>query len=239
MRGGLLIPAAVFLYWSAFLGASAPERLPARSESRKHAPGDWFYRQRAFPLGIPDGSLRALSLRQAEALRGASGGLGAAVWVQKGPSNIGGRVTTMAISSQNPACIYLGAADGGVWKTPDRGATWVPLTDHSPSLSMGALAVDPSDDRIVYAGTGEVNSSGDSYDGEGIFKTTDGGGSWHAAGLQATRRIGKILVDPADTRILYCAAMGGLYSAGPDRGVYKSTDAGSTWAKVLFLNDTT
>lgn len=209
------------------------------AQKRKSQPSDWFYRQRAYPLGYIDPELRKMAFEQAERLKAAARAQNVPQWIPRGPSNIGGRITTMAISQQNPDVIYIGAADGGVLKTTNAGVNWTPLTDHLPSLSMGAVAVDPTNDNIVYAGTGEANSSGDSYDGMGMFKSTDGGASWSSIGLEQTRHIGKIVIDPTNTNILYVAAMGTLYTGNSERGVYKSTDAGATWHRVLFINDTT
>jgi photosystem II stability/assembly factor-like uncharacterized protein len=203
------------------------------------APSDWFYHQRAYPQGFIDPALRKVSLEQARALRVASPAERSAVWTQKGPSNIGGRITTMAISRQNPAIIYAGGAEGGVLKSTNAGVNWTPLFDGQPSLSMGSIAVDPGNDNIVYAGTGEANTSGDSYDGTGVFKSTDGGSTWFSVGLETTRRIGKIVIDPVNPAVIYVAAIGPQFSSTPDRGVYRSTDAGQTWSLVLFVNDST
>jgi photosystem II stability/assembly factor-like uncharacterized protein len=206
---------------------------------RKDQPGDWFYRQRAYPQGYIDPELRKLSLEQAARLKEAARVQGVAPWISRGPSNIGGRITTMAISQQNPDIIYIGAADGGVLKSTNAGVNWTPLTDDLPSLSMGAVAVDPTNHEIVYAGTGEANSSGDSYDGVGMFKSTNGGASWFYIGLEQTRHIGKIVIDPGNPNIIYIAAMGTLYTGNTWRGVYKSTNAGGSWNRVLFVNDST
>ncbi|MFN0159309.1 MAG: FlgD immunoglobulin-like domain containing protein [Bacteroidota bacterium] len=217
------------------------EKRPSRigGMAKKQTPGDWFWRQRSYPQGYIDPALRKRSLEQAAELKSTAERTGADVWTQKGPSNIGGRITTMAISQQNPNVIYAGAADGGVIKSTNAGVNWTHLSDDQPSLSMGAIAVDPFDDNIVYVGTGEANSSGDSYDGFGLLKSTNGGASWFHLGLEETRHIGKIVIDPLNTNNVYVAAMGTLFSGNPDRGVYKSTDAGATWSNVLFVNDST
>jgi photosystem II stability/assembly factor-like uncharacterized protein len=145
----------------------------------------------------------------------------------------------MSISQQNPNIIYIGAADGGVFKTTNAGVQWTPTFDFERSISMGAVAVDPTNDNIVYAGTGEANSSGDSYDGYGIYKTTNGGTNWFLLGLEETRHIGKIVIDPTNTQVVYLAAMGTLFTGNSGRGVYKSTNGGASWNRMLFVNDTT
>jgi len=208
-------------------------------DGKDEMPADWFFRQRAYPQGYIDQNLRRISLEQARQLKATTLSATSAVWVQRGPSNIGGRITTMAISQQNPNIIYVGAADGGVWKTTNAGVNWTPIFDDQLSLSMGAIALDPTNDNIVYVGTGEANSSGDSYDGFGVVKSTNGGATWIHLGLEETRHIGKIVVDPLNTNNVYVAAMGTLFSGNPDRGVYKSTNGGATWSHVLYINDST
>jgi photosystem II stability/assembly factor-like uncharacterized protein len=208
-------------------------------------PSDWFYRQRAYPQGEISQDLRKSSLEQALRLQRASAALrslprtGAAAWRASGPSNIGGRITTLAVSRQHPDLIYVGAADGGVLRSTNGGVNWTPLFDDQPSLSIGALALDPLDDNTVYVGTGEANSSGDSYDGFGMVKSTNGGLTWFPLGLEGTRHIGRIVIDPSNSNTIYVAAMGALYSATQERGVFRSTDAGATWSRVLHVNDST
>lgn len=154
----------------AFLAVVSHEPNDLRDDGRDEMPADWFFRQRAYPQGYIDHHLRRLSLEQARQLKTATLSAASAAWVQRGPSNIGSRITTMAISRQNPNVIYVGGADGGV--------NWTPIFDDQLSLSMGAIAVDPTNDNIVYVGTGNANSSADSYDGFGVVKSTNGGASW-------------------------------------------------------------
>jgi photosystem II stability/assembly factor-like uncharacterized protein len=242
MRFHLLHPgtAAVAFSLTFLLSATdAPDTVRQTNAIRKQMPGDWFYRQRAYPQGFIDQQQRRASLEQARALKAQSARGTTAQWIQRGPSNIGGRITTMDISRQNPNILYVGAADGGVLKSTNAGVNWTPLFDDQPSLSMGAIAIDPTDDNIVYVGTGEANSSGDSYDGFGMVKSTNGGATWIHLGLEETRHIGKIVIDPTNTNVLYIAAMGTLFTGNPDRGVYKSTDGGLTWSHVLSINDST
>lgn len=232
---------ALLLFVASFLNLPLTDtvEIDPTISGEKEQPSDWFFRQRAYPQGYIDPQLRRLAFEQAEQLKAAARAQNVPQWIPRGPSNIGGRITTMAISRQNPNIIYIGAADGGVLKSTNGGINWTPLTDHLPSLSMGAVAVDPTNDNVVYAGTGEANSSGDSYDGVGMFKSTDGGASWFSIGLEQTRHIGKIIIDPSNPNVIYVAAMGTLYTGNTARGVYKSTDGGGTWNRVLFVNDTT
>ncbi len=226
----IMVAASVFLlYWKSGTGEVKPAEKPS----------DWFFRQRAYPQGFIDNALRAQSIEQARALQSASRPTAGASWIQRGPSNIGGRLTALAISMQNPNTLYAGAAAGGILKSTNAGVNWIPLCDDQASLSIGAVAVDPANDNIVYAGTGEANSSGDSYDGIGILKSTNGGASWEYSGLVDTRHIGEIAIDPLNPNNIYVAAMGTLFSGNPERGVFKSTDAGATWSHSLYINDST
>ncbi|MBM2839654.1 MAG: BNR/Asp-box repeat protein [Bacteroidetes bacterium] len=235
----LMVISSLFPFMLAFILVQNEPTGETNKANYKEMPSDWFYRQRAYPQGYIDPELRKQSLEQAARLRAQTSLLSSASWIPRGPSNIGGRITTMAISRQNPNIIYIGGAEGGVLKTTNGGVNWTPLFDTQNSLSMGAVAVDPTNDNIVYAGTGEANSSTDSYDGVGMLKSTNGGASWFSLGLEETRHFGKIVIDPVNTNIIYAAAMGTLYTHNTVRGVFKSTNAGATWARVLFVNDTT
>jgi photosystem II stability/assembly factor-like uncharacterized protein len=161
-------------------------------------------------------------------------------WTQLGPYNIGGRVTALAVAPGGTT-IYLGAANGGVFKSTNSGVNWTPVTDGWgwELFSIGALALDPANANVVYAGTGEANNSVDSYDGNGLLRSADGGQTWQSLGLQATARIARVAVDPADPNRIFVAAMGTQFSTGPDRGLYRSEDGGQNWSQVLFVSDST
>lgn len=235
---------AVF-FLLAFIVSLSERKVAPQSEEEGDFPSDWFYRQRAYPQGFIDHRLRmaafeqALHMRQELQNKMAKAASQGPVWQNRGPSNIGGRITAMAISRQRPDIFYVGAADGGVLKSTNGGNSWTPLFDDQPSLSIGAVAVDPLNDNIVYVGTGEANSSGDSYDGFGMMKSTNGGATWFSLGLAETRHIGKIIIDPVNSNVIYVAAMGTLFSGNTERGVFKSTDGGATWKKMLFIDDST
>ncbi|MDE3136309.1 MAG: hypothetical protein KGL59_07030 [Acidobacteriota bacterium] len=156
-----------------------------------------------------------------------------------GPAIMMGRIDDLAVVESDPKTIYLGAATGGVWKTTDAGMTWTPLFDKESNMSIGALAIAPSDPSIVWAGTGEANNRQSSSWGNGVYKSTDGGHTWAHMGLDETQAIGRIVIDPMNSDVVYVAALGHLWGPNPERGLFKSTDGGKTWQKVLFINDDT
>ena len=153
----------------------------------------------------------------------------------------GGRATGVTGVSSQPYVYYFGAAAGGLWKTTDAGQTWKPLWDHFPQAApaVGAVAVAPSDPKIVYAGTGEVNIRGNVVTGNGLYKSLDAGKTWAFSGLRDSQAIGRIIIDPEDPNIVFVAALGHAFGDNAERGVFKSTDGGATWRKVLFVDDKT
>ncbi|MGH9474989.1 MAG: VPS10 domain-containing protein [Terriglobales bacterium] len=159
-------------------------------------------------------------------------------WRMMGPFRAGRSVAVAGVPGQ-PDTFYFGAVDGGVWKTINDGTTWQPIFDHEPVASIGAIAVAPSNPDIIYVGTGEPDPRSQSSIGDGMFKSADGGQTWTRIGLQQTRQIGRIVVDPSNPDRVLVAALGNIYAATPQRGVYRSSDGGATWTKVLFSNDNT
>jgi photosystem II stability/assembly factor-like uncharacterized protein len=150
----------------------------------------------------------------------------------------GGRVTGVAGVAGDPGVYYFGAAAGGLWKTTDGGVSWKPLWDHFPEASpaIGAVAVAPSDPKTLYVGTGEVNIRGDVVTGNGLYKSADAGKTWRFSGLRDSQAIGRIVVDPKDPNVLFVAALGHPFGENDERGVFKSTDGGASWRKVLFVD---
>jgi len=162
-------------------------------------------------------------------------------WRSIGP-NIGGRVVAVAGVPGERDLFYMGGVDGGVWKSTDYGVAWENLTDGkwpSASDSVGAIAVAPSNAKVLYVGTGETDIRNDMITGDGVFKSEDAGKTWKYAGLRDTRTISKIVIDPHDPNVVYAASMGHVFAPNPDRGVFKSTDGGKTWHKSLFVDDKT
>ncbi|MBN1939891.1 MAG: hypothetical protein JW843_09915 [Candidatus Aminicenantes bacterium] len=158
-------------------------------------------------------------------------------WRFIGPDIIGGRCTDIAVPKGNNRVIYIGSATGGVWKTEDQGATWKPITEELPTPSTGDLAIAPSDPNIVWLGTGEANHFRASIAGIGVYKSVDAGKTWTHMGLTDTNSIGRIIIHPTNPDIVYVAATGHEWTNNAERGVYKTTDGGKTWAKVLFINE--
>lgn len=159
-------------------------------------------------------------------------------WRSIGPSR-GGRVLAVAGVRQQPQVFYFGGVVGGVWKTTDAGASWQPMFDKQPIASIGAIAVAPSDPNVIYVGTGESALREDISFGDGVYKSTDAGKTWQHMGLSDSRHIGKIVVDPANPDVVLAAAVGHAYGPNAERGVFRSTDGGKTWHKVLYKNDHT
>jgi photosystem II stability/assembly factor-like uncharacterized protein len=154
-------------------------------------------------------------------------------WRDVGPMR-GGRTFGVAGNANQPDTFYFGSVGGGVWKTENAGRTWNPISDEGiPIGSIGAIAVAPSDANVVYVGTGEPDIRSQHSYGIGMYKSLDAGKTWSHIGLDATRQIGRVVVDPNDPKRLYVAALGHVYDSNPDRGLYRSTDGGATWKKVL------
>ena len=169
----------------------------------------------------------------AQARQYPAGFLAGLEWRDVGPMR-GGRTYAVAGSASQPDTFYMGSVGGGVWKTENSGRTWFPIADQGiPIGSIGAIAVAPSNPDVVYVGTGEPDIRSQHSYGIGVFKSTDAGKTWTHIGLENTRQIGRIVVDPADPNRVYVAALGHVYQANPDRGVFRSTDGGAHWTKIL------
>ena len=211
-------------------------------EEDKRVPNEWFYAQRAYPQGKIDkrAYLDALRYRK-DLIQNNSTESFTEVWEFKGPTNIGGRVSDLEIPNNATETIYVGTASGGIFKTENAGSSWTPIFDDALSLSIGDMELAPSNNDIIYVGTGESNAGGGSlaYDGVGIYRSDDAGNSWQHLGLENIGSVGKIEVATDDPNTAFVAAMGDLFGENPDRGVYKTTDGGQTWDQVLFVSDST
>src|SRR5437660_8692366 len=157
-------------------------------------------------------------------------------WRLIGPFR-GGRVNGVAGVPGQINAFYFGSVGGGVWKTTNAGRTWFPIFASQPVASIGAVAVAPSNPNVVYVGTGESDMRSQISYGNGMYKSTDAGATWTHLGLDNTRQIARVIVDPANPDVVFVAALGHAYGANPDRGVYRSRDGGATWQKVLFRSN--
>jgi photosystem II stability/assembly factor-like uncharacterized protein len=157
-------------------------------------------------------------------------------WRLIGPFR-GGRALAVTGVPGEPDHFYFGSVDGGVWESRDAGRTWQPIFDGQPIGSIGALAVAPSDPRVIYVGSGEADMRSDIAQGDGLYKTTDGGRTWSRSGLADSQQIGRVLVDPRNPDVVFVAALGHPYGPNAERGVYRSRDGGKNWQKVLGKDD--
>ncbi len=201
-------------------------------------PAEWFYMQRLYPE-------TSLHLRAyTDALQDAAQRLAEKTfdgfdepWTVRGPANIGARINAVAIDPTDENTMYAGFAVGGLYKTTDGGENWSPLFDQQPFLAIGAIALDPQNPQIVYAGTGDPNISAYPFLGNGIYRSNNGGATWEHLGLSEQRIISKIAVHPANSQVIYAACMGLPFERNNERGLYKSTDGGQSWQQILFASN--
>ena len=201
-------------------------------------PNEWMGYQRMYPYNRIDETRYRQSLMDIREFRNQRTDR-TLLWEQKGPFNIGGRITDIEVHPDHPEIIYIAAASGGIYKSTDNGLSWQHQFMDSPVISIGDMAIDPSDENILFAGTGEANSSSFSFLGNGIYKSTDGGDTWVSSGLSETGYFGRIIIDYANPQRIFAAALGSLFTPDENRGVYRSLDGGDSWDQVLFLTDST
>jgi photosystem II stability/assembly factor-like uncharacterized protein len=217
-------------------GSGTPFREPGGGLGAETPPDDWMLSMRLSGGAITPAQLRRASL-QAERLgrmtEAAAPSLAQSGWTFEGPEIIGGRIVDLAVDPLAPDTVYAAAASGGVWKSADAGWSFVPAWPSGVNQAIGALAITST--GTLYAGTGESNPGGGSitFGGKGVYATSDGGAHWTPLGLPGSERISRIAVDPVDEARIFVAATGPLFTAGGERGVYVSTNAGQTWSLVL------
>lgn len=156
-----------------------------------------------------------------------------------GPAGMSGRVTAIDVVLSNPDFMYVGTASGGLWKSTSGGIKWEPIFDHEVTASIGAIAIQQSNPSVIWVGTGEGNPRNSLNGGYGIYKSLDGGKSWTSMGLEKTRHIHRVIIDPTNPDVVYVGAIGSPWGEHPERGVFKTTDGGKTWEKILFVNNKT
>ena len=197
--------------------------------------------QRAYPFETINYGAYDKALGQADRLYALGASKQNGTWDFIGPTNVGGRLTDVVMHPSDTQTVYIAAASGGVFKSEDLGESWQSIFDDQPSLSIGALAIDPEDPDIIYVGTGEVNGGGGSltYGGTGMYKSMDAGQTWESLGLTETRHIGRIVIDPSNSQRIFVAAMGRLFSENEERGLFRSEDGGQTWENVLYVSPQT
>ncbi|MGB3145569.1 MAG: hypothetical protein WBB24_15835 [Maribacter sp.] len=155
-----------------------------------------------------------------------------------GPANMSGRITAIDVVTEDPNTMFVGAASGGVWKSENGGSAWQPVFDEQPTQNIGSVAIQQSNPKVIWVGTGEGNPRNSMNLGMGIFKSIDGGLTWKHMGLEATKTIHRILIDPKNPDVVYVGAMGDPFTPNQDRGLYKTMDGGKHWEKILFSNTT-
>jgi photosystem II stability/assembly factor-like uncharacterized protein len=158
-------------------------------------------------------------------------------WRAVGPANMGGRIADFAVDPKSPYTIFVATATGGLLKSKDNGTTWAGVFEHESVASTGAVAIAPSDSKIVWLGTGEPNGRNSSSWGNGIYKSTDSGATWTNMGLKDSQDIARIAIDPSDPNVVYVAVLGHLWGPNKERGVYKTTDGGHTWTPSLQIDE--
>jgi len=238
----LIIPLFLVLIVSFILvrfDSHIPEgvRKEGNHQKAKLAPGEYMAHQRMYPHNAIKQENYLSAVKQTRDFKKSSK-LWDYTWEFAGPTNIGGRITDIEGHPNSPETIYLGAATGGVWKTTDNGDSWEYMFEDIDLISIGDIAIDPNDENIIYAGTGEANSSSFSVIGDGIYKSYDAGETWEHSGLELSAYIGRIIVDYNNSNRVFAAACGNIFTPSEERGIYRSLDAGATWEQMLFVNDT-
>jgi len=217
-----------------FLSCSSQEKT-----KEKLYPSDYLFAQRSFPHGKVDIKVYQREVQNKKSQVSKSGF--DEPWKSEGPTNICGRITDIEMPLGDASSIYAGTASGGIYHSKDAGQSWTPIFDKASSLSIGDIAISKQNPKILYVGTGESNAGGGSlaYDGLGVYRSEDGGIEWKSIGLENAGSIGKVVIDPEDDNTVFVASMGELFDNSPNRGIYRSKDAGDTWEQVLFRSDST
>lgn len=219
------------------------ETRPTKKVSQlfKEYPNEWMYLQRAYPDNIINQEAMNRAVQQIRDIQKNRRVVQQGNWELEGPVNIGGRITDVAISPDSDDHLFIATAAGGVFRTTDRGTNWAPIFDVTGETSIGSIAIAPSNSQRIYVGTGEANGGAPegAFFGNGIYRSDDGGDTWNNMGLPNSNHIGRIIVDPNDQDRVFAAVAGKLYGYNPERGIYRSTNGGTDWERVLHVTDST
>lgn len=201
-------------------------------------PSDYMYLQRSYPSGDIDKEAFREGYAKAKKLKKNQSTTRQGEWNNEGPLNVGGRIVDLEGVGTT---LYAATASGGIFRTDNNGLDWTPIFDNEITMSIGDMDISKMNSQIIYVGTGEANAGGGSlaYDGEGMYKTTNGGTSWTRMGLENAGSIGRVAIDPSDDNIVFVAAMGTLFKENTERGIFRTQDGGETWEKVLYISPKT
>lgn len=240
---------AFYLAWTLFIYSTLHAQSAAECEEyytpeqlilQKQAPYDNMFELRNYPIFERGYPAYENALREAKEILSSRATQSYNLsWLTEGPYNIGGRINTIAIHPTNKNIMYIGVADGGIFKTIDAGTTWTPIFDNQGKLTIGDISIDPFNPNVIYAATGDPNISGFPAIGDGLYRSINSGATWSYIGLKDDKIISKIEIHPSDSNLLFCATMGMPFYKTNERGLYRSSNRGSTWTKILFLSDST
>ncbi len=158
-------------------------------------------------------------------------------WLAVGPRIQGGKIESICCAKNHKSTIYVGSGSGNLWKTVNNGTTWKPIFENESTFSVAVVTVSDKDPNLIWVGTGEPHMARSSFAGTGVFKSTDAGKTWQNMGLHDTHHIGRVIIDPENSDVVYVAALGHQYTYNQQRGVFKTTDGGRTWKKVLYISE--
>lgn len=235
----------VIVLFSALLLSScknaSEEKIAEKETGKMEYPAEWMYNQRAYPNNYINKEAYKEAVLLSKQILANRSPEAAGEWTFVGPLNTGGRVTDVAIAPDNDNHLYVATATGGIFRSYDAGANWTPIFDEVTKPSIGDIAIAPSNAQRIYAGTGEANGSATdgAYFGDGIYRSDNAGDTWTNVGLPESNHIGRIVVDPTNPDRVFVAATGQLYGKNVERGIYRTTNGGSNWEKVLFVTDST
>ena len=241
MKNILLILGLIILSVVAYfiLIKSDNSNLAQNLYEEKHMPSEFFFMQRSYPDSFFDIKAYKQVLKEVNNTRKqkSTNDAGSLTWQEEGPGNIGGRINEVVVHPTCPDTIYAGSCGGGLFKTIDGGANWFPIFDDQPYLAIGEITLDPQNPEVIYIGTGDPNISGYPFIGDGVYRSNNGGQSWTNIGLAETGITSRIIVHPTDSNTIFVATMGIPFERDINRGLYKTTDGGQNWDKILYVDD--